>query len=278
MGVWNMLTLEQLRQLGDEEVTQLVNERLVPLGVPTQGLYIQPADFLAAQYYVSELDRREVRRENEERDRIETVRRRIDLGLELLIVVLIGIEILLAIGSDRQRSNDAALELKAFSEMQVVLSHLQDTSKATADTMKDERQIMEGMKTSLDRQVALFYDVQLNVVYNESTKRLVLINAGRTNVALYEASFSESQADTKKFAKPQLIAPSSTQEFELEKTVEALSKEIPKGQQRTFAFAFLVKNEKQQPFTLSGDLIALWRGDVLWFATQPSSIVPGWTK
>ena len=126
------------------------------LGVPTQGLYIQPADFLAAQYYVSELDRREVRRENEERDRIETVRRRIDLGLELLIVVLIGIEILLAIGSDRQRSNDAALELKALARCRSSSLILQDTSKATADTMKDERQIMEGMKTSLDRQVALF--------------------------------------------------------------------------------------------------------------------------
>ncbi len=86
------------------------------------------------------------------------------------------------------------------------------------------------------------------------------------------------RGEDRKFAKPQLIVPSGTQEFELEKFSEALNKELPKEGQRTYTFTFLIKNEKQERFTLTADLVAAWRGDVLSFFTQPNTIVPGWKK
>jgi len=137
---------------------------------------------------------------------------------------------------------------------------------------------MEAMKVSLDKQVTLFYDVQLNVVYDESKKKLILINTGRTNVMLYEGITGDGQKSVKHFEKPQLIAPASTQEFELEEAVKTLANELPKGEHRRYTFTFFVKNERQERFTLSGDFIAVWRGDVLSFDTQPNTILPGWNK
>jgi hypothetical protein len=128
--IWRLITIEELRNLGDEQIIQKVNEALVPPGAGPISL-MQPADVVAAQFYMSELDRRENRRANTERDRIDTQRRRVDLLLELLIVALIGVEIVLSILAQRQQSRDAAQELRAFSDMQVVLSNLRDTSKAT---------------------------------------------------------------------------------------------------------------------------------------------------
>jgi Uri superfamily endonuclease len=270
------VTLEELRCLGDEELIKRVNNKIAPK-IEENSAFSFP-DFVSAQFYMGELNRRENRRVETERDRTEKRRWYLDFALESLIVVLILVEIALSISDHRQYSKNSAAELKTFSDMQGILSSLQDTSKATADTMKAERQTMEGMRISLDRQVALFYDVQLNVVYNEATKKLVLINTGRTNVALYEAVVRDGQKSVKQFEKPQLIAPNSTQEFELEESVSALAKELPKGQERRYAFTFFVKNERQERFTLAGDLIAVWRGDVLLFITQPNTIVPGWNK
>jgi hypothetical protein len=83
--------------------------------------------------------------------------------LELLIVVLIGIEIILAIGGDRQRSKDAAMELRAFSDMQVVLSNLKESSKATASLLEQE----------LD----LEYTLSINVEYDGSESIRVFNNS-----------------------------------------------------------------------------------------------------
>jgi hypothetical protein len=62
-GVWNVLTLEQVRKLSDEQVTRLVNERLNPNAGGSPYL-VQPADFMAAQFYLAELNRRENERAN----------------------------------------------------------------------------------------------------------------------------------------------------------------------------------------------------------------------
>ncbi|MGB2636602.1 MAG: hypothetical protein WAM58_21910 [Candidatus Acidiferrum sp.] len=167
---------------------------------------------LEAEFYVRELDRRENRRAEKERrdadtkrDEIETKRRRVDLGLELLIVVLIGLELITAVGlaiwGSRQQAQDVQQELAAFGNMQTVLSNLEKTSEKTAETMKSEGQTMEEMSTSLQRQVALFYDVQTNVVYNESTKKLILINSGRANITVWAQQIGLATAPLLRYPK-----------------------------------------------------------------------------
>jgi hypothetical protein len=176
----NLLTLEQLQQLSDEEITRRVSDLIAPKQVTENPFYAQPADFVAAQFYLSELDRREKRRADDARDKAETTRRRVDLALELLIILLIGIEIVLAILSGYQQSKEAARQLKAFTDMQAVLSNLQQTSQATANTMAMLETTTETMSGLIQKQVALFYDVEITVAYVDSGRKILLQNQGRT--------------------------------------------------------------------------------------------------
>jgi hypothetical protein len=148
---------------------------------------MQPSDVVAAQFYMSELDRRENRRSDAERDRIETKRRRVDLGLETLIVLLIGLEIFLSLWGYQQQSKDAARELQAFHDMQVVLSNLHDTSKATADSMKTLESTTETMNTGVQNQLGLSYDPSVTVKF-EPTEKLNVLNNGRTKITLWGAN------------------------------------------------------------------------------------------
>jgi hypothetical protein len=281
-GVWNMLSLEQLRQLSDEEVTQRVNERLFPLGTSVRGAFVEPADFLAAQYYVNELDRREKRRADEERDAIETERWRTDLRYERWIVALIIVEVILAgfltWWTDDRQSKAAQMELEALQSVQQVLSHLEDSSKATADTMKAERQIMEGMKASLDKQVGLFYDVQLNLIYNQGTKKLVLINSGRGNVTVWAQELGPPDSAFITYPKEVVISPGNTLETPVDAMLKKLSGIVAKDGNIHYTFAYLVKNEKGEKFTFAGDVYGAWKNDEMYFNTLPSEIVPGWKR
>jgi hypothetical protein len=274
-GVWNMLTLEQLRRLSDEEVTQQVNARLVPFGAPVQGAFVQPADFLAAQYYVSELDRRENRRANAERDRIETHRHRVNLAIEGLIVVLIGAEIVLSILGGRQQSRQAAKELEAFGNMQTVLANLQKSSQATADNLKQLTAVTETMNGAIQTQVELFYDVEVNVLYQESTNRLMVVNQGRTNVTLWGFRIGAGKADI--FERGQIISPGGgAYEASIQDYYEEVLGKIEKGSTATVPFRLFVLNDKRQRFMVRGHFVVVWEGDKMIFHAQPNEVIPGW--
>lgn len=278
MGVlWNLLTLEQLQQLGDEEITRRVNNLLVPPGAGNR-FAAQPVDFIAAQFYVSELDRRENRRTNKERDRIETRRRRVDLLIEFLIVVLIGLEIVLGIHASRQQTKDAAAQVAAQQSMQTVLRQMEITSAATAKTMTALEATTETMNGSLQKQVALFYDVQVNVVYNENTKKLVIINNGRTNISLWSQRVGDEGAMAITYKKPDLVPPAGTYELPMDDAIKIMAAVLPKDQTRPFTFTFLIKNEKQEKFTVNGDFVATWHGDTISFNIPNINLVPGWNK
>jgi len=208
---WNMLTLEQLQVLSNEEIVQQVNERLAPGGVPGLTSMAQPGDVIAAQFYMGELDRRENRRVNAQRDRLDTKRRRIDLGLELLIVVLIGLELILGVLAGRQQSKYNAQELKAFAAMQQVLSTLQISSQATADTLGHLESATQSIKTATQGQLAVSYDPSVMVRFDIGHK-LDVMNNGRTNITLW-GSVIEGQRPY--FLKvPSVLPPNAGYEFD----------------------------------------------------------------
>lgn len=276
-GLWNLLTLEQLQRLSDEEITRRVNDLLAPAGIGNPFI-AQPVDFIAAQFYVSELDRRETRRTNVERDRIETRRHRVDLGIELSIVVLIGVEIFLGIQAGHQQTKDAAAQIAALQSMQTVLGQMEITSATTAKTMTTLEATTEMMNGSLQKQVALFYDVQVNVVYNENTKKLMVINSGRTNISLWSQRVGDEGDPVLTYKKPDIVPPTGTYEIALGDTIKTIAAVLPKDQTHPYTFTFLVMNEKQEKFTVNGDLIAVWRGETITFNIPNVSLVPGWNK
>jgi hypothetical protein len=246
-GVWNMLTLEQLRQLSDEQVAQRVNERLVPLGAPVQGAFVQPADFLAAQYYVGELDRRENLRVNVERDRIETKRRRIDLLLEGLIVALIGVEIFLGIQAGHQQSRQAAKELEAFGNLQTVLANLQQSSQATADTLAQLKTATDSINLATQGQLAVSFDPSVAVKF-DAMHKLDVLNNGRTNITLW-GSLIEGEGPV--FLKvPSVLPPNGGYEFNSETLYSQLAEKFRQTGTVSVKYEVYVKNELGTKFVV----------------------------
>jgi len=273
---WNMLTLEQLRALTDEQITRHVNDRLAPQLAAGNVWVLQPVDFIAAQFYMSELDRREHTRADVERVRIETTRRRVDLGLELLIVVLIGLEIGLALWGYRQQSTDAARELKAFGDMQLVLSHLQDTSKATADTMVALQTTTETMATSLQKQLALSYEVAVTPIWDASTKKISIVNNGRTNVAVWGYKLANEPAI---IWNSRVISPQGTYILVASQIYDDMKVKVPKGTGGYVLFELYIKNDKGEEFVQHCVIGLTWKEDDLILGMQVVSVEPEhWSK
>jgi hypothetical protein len=103
----------------------------------------------------------------------------VDLKNEKIIILMIAIEIVLsfvaiglAISSDRHQSRDVERQLAESRAIETNLQNLQKSSSATADSLVSVKDILSTMKISLDKQVALFYDVQLNMIYDEGKKEI----------------------------------------------------------------------------------------------------------
>lgn len=275
-GIWNLLTFDELRRLTDEELMRMINDRLHPH--PVRPFFAQPADFLAAQFYVAELHRRENERANAQRERIERNRWWLDFFLEALIVVLIGFEIWLALSGMHHQSQQSSAQLKALDGMQTVLANLEKTSEATAAAMVAEEKTSQHMNAVLQKQVELFYDVQLNVVYNGATKELVIINSGRSNVALWAQRITALSPRRLIYPKADVIPPSGSYETNMQPAVNSLTSAIPKGQTRVYGYTYWVKNERNEKFTVSGMLVAMWKANAISFNLPINTITPGWNK
>jgi hypothetical protein len=273
--VWTKLvTLPELRAMDEDQIVLTVNELLVPTPIP--NAHLDAGAIAAAQFYMAELDRRERRKADDERDATETNRWRVDLRYERWIVILIVAEIILAIGlavwGDRRQTEDIQKQLKAFGETQKVLSHLQDSSQATADTMKELKSATEGMNTALQKQLMLFYEVSVNVIIDPTTKEIWLINNGRTNVVIWGTKFGEGAAYITKDGRT--VAPAASIRFSGMDIYNALIARSPKPQVGFAPFELYIKNEKQEQFIESGDIGIHWEGDNAKVFAQTNSVIP----
>jgi hypothetical protein len=162
--------------------------------------------------------------------------------------------------------------------MQKVLSHLQDSSQATADTMKELKSAAEGMNTALQKQLALSYDVSISVFYNQEKKRINFINMGHTNVTLWGIKF---------FDEPKVIEPpgrtiqpnGAGYEIDAAPMYDRALARIPKGQTGLAPFEIYLKNERGEEFVEYCFFGMSWDGDNLKLAAQVASITPEhWSK
>jgi hypothetical protein len=263
--VWTKLdTLPELRAKTDDQIIQIINGLLVP--TPNPNATLNAGDLAAAQFYMAELDRRATRRSEKALYKIETKRWVAEWRLDWLIVVLIGLELLAAVGlaiwGDRRQTKDVDRQLTAFGQMQTVLSHLETSSQATADTMKNLQTTTEGMNTALQKQLALSYDVSISLFYNQEKKRMNFINMGHTNVTLWGLKF---------FDEPKVIeSPGRTiqpngggYEIDLAPIYSRALARIPKGQTGLAPFEIYLKNERGEEFVEYCFFGVSWDGENL---------------
>jgi hypothetical protein len=182
-----LVTIEELKKLSDGEIVERINGMIAPT-VSTELLSFPLTDILGAQFYIDELDRREKRRADQERDEIEAKRWRTDLRCERWIVFLIILEVIVAAlltwWTDNRQSKSAEKELGALQGVQRVLSHLEENSKLTTGALD---KLNEKLQSELD----LTYEPSLNVEVDHSTGSLEIENKGKANIELWGERFND---------------------------------------------------------------------------------------
>jgi len=172
------MTFEEFQTATEVELTYATKQCFDRFNSPLTGGGDKPACLLEAQFYMQELGRRED-------SRVATR----DFRMELIVIFLIGLElvaaVVLAIVGSRQQGQDTNQQLAAFGKMQDVMSRLQESSKATADTLQSLQSTTQSMNdrigTQLGRMAQMAIDFAMNVPQNKAD----LFNRGNVDLTIW---------------------------------------------------------------------------------------------
>jgi len=230
---------------------------------------------------MAELDRREKKRADQERDEIEANRWRTDLRYERWIVVLIVFEIiaaiLLALWADKRQSQAVARELVTFQEIKGVLSELQRSSAATAGTLVALEETSKQMNEAVQTELAVSYEVSLNVKYDITSDRIIITNEGRTSVALWGSKVGKSGIVMEKGART--LTPGVPYLITGHEVTAGLTGVVPKGGFPPVPFVMFVKNERGEEFVARYEFVELMKMGPVQIQPIMISITPfNWSR
>jgi hypothetical protein len=242
------VTVEELRRLSDEEVVKRINANIAPSrDNPT---FFSMPDFVSAQFYMAELDRREKKRADQERDEIEAKRWRTDLNYERWIVFLIILEVIVAavltLWADHRQSKSSEKELAALQSMQQVLSRLEESSAATAGTLTALQETSKQMNEAVQKELAFSYEVSLNVKFDITSDQIIITNEGRTRVSLWGCKVGKSGIVMQKA--PRTLTPGVPYLITGHEVTTGLTGIVPKGGFAPIPFVMFIKNERGEEF------------------------------
>jgi len=228
---------------------------------------------LEAQFYVAEADRRSGGR----------IALR-DLILEIIVILLIGFEIILAIkqGID---------EDKLMDKQNGILSSLQQSTSATASTLQGLLTLTGTMNESTSKtastlgalesttkimnravhdQIELFYDPSVLLSYDPGGNRVLFVNTGRSSLTL---SLLKMDGQTKNIGGNKLLSAGSTIYVEIPSEYKKWS-DLPKGSGRNVPVEAHLTNELGRKYVLSGGLFFVWENDKIVVHGQNYSLTP----
>jgi hypothetical protein len=249
-----------------------------------------------AQFYLGAIERR---------DGAKIAKR--DMLLELVVIAMIGLEILLSVyglwEAGREGVKQAAIlerQVKTLESVETnavaqgksdealmdkqngLLSNLQAASAATAGAMKtlvetnnasvktlqNMQATTEAMNKAAQGQLALFFDVALNVAWDEGEKRMLVVNNGRTNVTI--ARFSIQNLNT---VGPNIVTPGGLYKITALPVENAMAT-VPKGSQTNIPMRLYLRNAREEEFILDQNISVLWEADKVVVKSQTMSIRP----
>jgi hypothetical protein len=237
------------------------------------------ASLLEAQFYMQERDRRENSR--------VSLR---DFRMERWVIVLIGLEIILALLgiwlTIREAGNEdtlmksqntiltnlqqsSASTAKAIEGLQEITKSMSDSTAASARTLASLVSTTQGVNRGVHDQLSLFYDPSVTLVFDQAAKRLTFANTGRTSVTITSAKGSDGVNEVES---PRMVAAGSSYFFDISSWYSTLSNQIPKGSTKTITFSIEIKNELGKAFTMISDLVGYWDKDTLVILVHPSPL------
>jgi len=259
-------------------------------GGETERLRLQ----LEAQYYLTLIARK----------RDDRVARR-DFGMEVAVIVLIGLEIILSFifGS---------YGLKEGNQQATILQHMDQSTAKTADAIKGQGKILETMNqntgdtvaamqklqsqqndslsaqknslatlrntlksitqmdAALERQLNLAFEVSVVIMADNDKKRISVVNQGKTAVIVWGVKYDiESPV---KFEAPRFIVPGATYQFFVENLFTKISLLVPRDSERSFPLDLYMRSADGKPYVAHGVLTGRWEKDELKVYSTTTSI------
>jgi hypothetical protein len=246
------LSVEELDKLSKEELRKKANGCFILLD--TCGNEQKAAVLAQAEFYMRELEHRW--------DSRISIR---DFILEIIVIALIGGEIWMSVRQEKQQSAN-------FKEQQAVLTSMLTSSQTTATTLASLQSTTQTMSSAVQKQVGLFYDVAINVLYNAGTKEVQFVNNGRTGLYIWGWG-SEFLKEPPVFS-PQgrLIVPGGAFTANAADTVHVLVDKSPHVPLSFIPFEVYLKNEEQKEFVGHCNFVVSWSHDAMTLGTQTLSI------
>src|SRR5207245_2646371 len=118
---------------------------------------------------------------------------------------------------------------------------------------------MNAMKLSMEKQVALFYDVSVAITFNLNLKRIEIVNNGRTNVYIWGDRLNRGKKVMDR--KPRMITPGGSYYVLADSFYEELRQKLPKGSEGRIPFELFLKNEAGDSFAIETEFFSVWDKD-----------------
>lgn len=166
------MTFEEFEIATDVELTRETKICFDKYNDPNQGEGNKPALLLEAQFYMQELGRRED----------SQVARR-DLILEIVVIVLIGLEIVLAVYGTRLAVKQGNDEDVRMTKQMEILGHLDGNMQTTAQTLLNSLTTMQSMNDRLAVELGRMSNIRLQFSYN--AKEADISNLGNVDLGFW---------------------------------------------------------------------------------------------
>jgi hypothetical protein len=135
-----------------------------------------------------------------------------------------------------------------FDRQQAVLTNLEKSSEATANTMVALQKTMETMNSAIQRQLSLNYELSVGLAINRANSTLNVTNRGRTNITLWGQKIAAEQRHM--FSSPLTITPGETQDVDLVSSFQKITDKLRAGGQvTTIPITIFLRSENGQEYT-----------------------------
>lgn len=215
----------------------------------------RPAILTEAEFYMRELEHRA--------DSRVSIR---DLILEIVVIALIGWEIHMGYRQEWQQN-------QAFDKEQTIWTNMERSSNSTANTLGAVENTMQMTSSTLQRELALFYDVALNVVidqYNDET--IDVVNTGRTNVTFWGIKIGNEHPTIR--TESSVIPPGAGIRLDWIRIYDVMAKQFPEPTEGSVQFEAYIKNAKGEEFVQHGDFVMHWANNTGTVTSETTRIEP----
>ncbi len=177
------MTVEEFQNATADQLRTKANDSFAK--ADQSGSLDRPGFFMEAQFYLAEIERREQQRERAESAKIA----RRDFWMEVSVIVLIGVEIVLALIGLDAGSREAAKQISALNSLNqstaTTASNISKLTAAQTDLITTQKNTVDALQS----QVEILREQQKQRLAELTTQPLLQIRSYRREITLTSAKY-----------------------------------------------------------------------------------------